>query len=112
MVPFHFIGNDACFISFAEIEEKFIKTNLLADQSLYVHCQLQELLKIIEKDVDSSSIQNPGVCNENKMDKKEVLRKLIRVFINFSFIRNVFEIDCNEFSLEYHCFTLKDSLIY
>lgn len=34
-------------------------------------------------------------------DKKEMLKKLIRAFTNFSFIKNVFEIDAEDFCLEY-----------
>lgn len=64
----------------------------------------------IEVDGKNSMIHQSAVSQ--KLDSKEALKKMIRVFNNFSFIKNVFEIDSDDFSLEYKCFTLKDSLIY
>jgi hypothetical protein len=106
------MGQAVCYISFVEVEESFVKTNLLADQSIYVHWMLQECLGALEKDVEMMKTPASGDIKMFKIDKKEVLKKLIRVFINFSFIKNVFEIDSDDFNLEYQCFTLKDSLIY
>lgn len=64
----------------------------------------------IEVEGKDSMIHQSAVTQ--KLDSKEALKKMIRVFNNFSFIKNVFEIDSDDFSLEYKCFTLKNSLIY
>lgn len=78
-----------------------IRTNLLADQATNVHCQLQEVVKMLENDVDKVPVGPVQSASIVPVDKKEVLKKLIRVFNNFSFIKNVFEIDSEDFVLEY-----------
>lgn len=93
MVPFNWMGDEACQLTFYEIEDKLVKTNLLADQAITVHCQLQEVLKMLENDVNDTNIYTLQSSTNTRIDKKEVLKKLIRVFNNFSFIKNVFEID-------------------
>lgn len=101
MLPFNWMGEDACQLRLYEIEDKLVKTNLLADQAITVHCQLQEVLKMLENDVNDTTTYTPQSSTNTRIDKKEVLKKLIRVFNNFSFIKNVFEIDCEDFCLEY-----------
>lgn len=106
------MGEDAALVIFHDIEDKVVKTNLLAEQATNVHCQLSEVLKLLEAEA-SDQINGPVQSASNiHADHKEVHKRLIRVFNNFSFIKNVFEIDCEDFVLEYRCFTLKDSLIY
>lgn len=67
---------------------------------------------MFERDVDGKNMGPSQSAINHQVDKKEALKKLIRVFNNFSFIKNVFEIDSEDFALEYQCFTLSDSLMY
>ena len=110
--PIEWIGAKAVLVSFYEIEDKIIKTNLLVDQSVSVSCQLREVLKMLENDFSENQLNHDQSIRGNTFDKKELLKKLIRVFTNFSFIKNVFEIDAEDFWLEFEWFTLKDSLMY
>lgn len=106
------MGNEACQITFYFIDDKIVKTNLLIEQAQNVQMQLQEVLNMLEIEVDGKNSMIHQSAVSQKLDSKEALKKMIRVFNNFSFIKNVFEIDSDDFSLEYKCFTLKDSLIY
>jgi hypothetical protein len=89
-----------------------VKTNLLIEQAQHVQSQLQDVLGMLESDVEGKDNMIRQSVINHKLDSKEALKKMIRVFTNFSFIKNVFEIDSDDFTLEYKCFTLKDSLIY
>lgn len=95
--PIDWLGENAVLLSFYEIEDKIIKTNLLVDQSVSISCQLREVLKMLENDVNDKQFKQDQSFKGTSFDKKEMLKKLIRVFNNFSFIKNVFEIDAEDF---------------
>lgn len=99
-------------MTFYYIDDAIVKTNLLIVKAHLVQSQMHDILNMLEVDVEGRNGMMHQSATNHKLDSKEALKKMIRVFTNFSFIKNVFEIDSDDFSLEYKCFTLKDSLFY
>ena len=93
------------------IEHKRIKAELLENQAIEISQQIHTVKNLLENDVNDS--MNPSQSSSNAVvAKTDLLKHLIRIFNEFSFIKNVFELECDDLRLEYEWFTLKDSLMY
>jgi hypothetical protein len=94
------------------VQYKRTKAELLENQAIEISSQIQTVVTMLENDVNDLQMDPSQGSGNARLTRNELLKHMIKIFNNFSFIKNVFEIDCDDLRLEYECFTLKDSMKY
>ena len=75
------------------IEHKRMKAELLENQAIEISRQIHTVKNLLENDVNDSMNPPSQSSNNAVVAKTDLLKHLIRIFNEFSFIKNVFELD-------------------
>lgn len=90
-----------------------VKQKLLFDQANEISTQFHDIVNILEQELADDGCMSHSSSHETS---QEVIKNLHlssnKVFNDFLFIKNIFELDCDDFRFEKESFQIKDFFFY
>ena len=113
--PIQWKGNKAVVVTMENVMEHNIKQKMLASQANEINSQFQEVLGIIEKELSRQEEEENDEYSPQEVSTKIVKNLLFswnKLYSDFLFIKNIFEIDCGDLRPEIESFSIKDFFLY
>lgn len=100
-------------ITLRNIMDIKVKQKLLFDQANEISTQFHDIVNILEQELADDGCMSHSSSHETS---QEVIKNLHlssnKVFNDFLFIKNIFELDCDDFRFEKESFQIKDFFFY
>lgn len=100
-------------VTLKNIMEQKIKQKLLVSQSNEISTQFHTVINMLEKELSTDdNDSNYSPCEVAASVIKNILFTWTKVYNDFLFIKNVFEIECGDLRPELESFSIKDYFLY
>jgi hypothetical protein len=110
--PIFWKGNKAIMVSLENVMEQKIKEKLLVNQSNEISTQFHDILNVVERELVDDDDSDDSSRNASTKVMKSLFYTLNKLYNDFLFIKNLFEIECGDMRTELESFSIKDFFLY
>jgi hypothetical protein len=110
--PIFWKGNKAIMVSLENVMEQKIKEKLLVNQSNEISTQFHDILNVVERELVDDDDSDDSSRNASTKVMKSLFYTLNKLYNDFLFIKNLFEIECGDMRPELESFSIKDFFLY
>jgi hypothetical protein len=99
-------------VSLENVMEQKIKEKLLVNQSNEISTQFHDILNVVERELVDDDDSDDSSRNASTKVMKSLFYTLNKLYNDFLFIKNLFEIECGDMRTELESFSIKDFFLY
>lgn len=106
-------GVKAVVVTLKSVQKLKIKNRLLLDHSNEMCVQFEEYLKILEDELaNDENKSNSSINSPNVLFATKLLVHSTKIYNDFVYLKNVFEMDCEDLRAEDQIFNLEQYFLY